>query len=234
MSWHGPKVGLKASTNKMRWWFLLLMTCKDSLSHHAKKCYNILNRKLQASGYETSWILRRQDRTCQNMRWDQMYDQISWSKRVSQVWWLKILQGCKYTLLVCRAQVRPPLEHRKTKCNFEWLYTGHTQQAQMDLRWYISVSTTSDEASGIAVLYAASRTVSKPFQKINNPKKTPDSFLCLQVRAIYSKQLKWLCYLALITVKKDRNNQFGSFIYNFFQLSLQLDWAHCTPVIYRE
>lgn len=35
-SWHGPNSGLKVSTDKMRWWFLLLMTCKDRLSHHTK------------------------------------------------------------------------------------------------------------------------------------------------------------------------------------------------------
>lgn len=27
-SWHGPNSGLKVSTDKMRWWFLLLMTLK--------------------------------------------------------------------------------------------------------------------------------------------------------------------------------------------------------------
>lgn len=149
------------------------------------------------------------------------------SKRVSQLWWLKILWRCKYQLLVCRAQVRSPLEHRKTKCNFEWFYTGHIQQPSMDLRWYISVSKTSDEASGITILSDTSRTVSKPFQKINNPTFTFSACRYMHFTSNSSN-------LVLTTVKKDRNNQLGSFIYSFFQLPLQLDWAHWTPLILRE
>lgn len=35
-SWHGPNSGLRTSANKLKWWFWLLMTCKDRLSQHTK------------------------------------------------------------------------------------------------------------------------------------------------------------------------------------------------------
>lgn len=95
-SWHCPNSGLKASTNKMRWWFLLLMTCKDRLSPYIK-CYNVLNRKLQASGYETSWILRRQDWACQNMKVRQRdWGKIRFMIKSLEVWEFLKSDGYKY------------------------------------------------------------------------------------------------------------------------------------------
>lgn len=138
--------------------------------------------------------------------------------------------GMQISITGVQSSGKAALEHRKTKCDWVILYWTHPT-TRGGFSWCISVSTTRDEASGITVLSATTRTASKPFQKINNPKKTPHSLPLPVGTCTFEHQT---AQMTLLLVKKERNNHFGSFIYNFFQLPLQLEWTHWTPLTCRE